>query len=72
MNHENSTINLNKYFKYKKQHFFHSLAFQDQMPLCLPKFEINNISIKREKIMKLLCALLDNNMGYTNPCNDPQ
>ena len=47
-----------------KYSFFHSLAFQDRIPLRLPKLEINNVTIKREQIMKFLGVYLDENMTW--------
>ena len=49
-----------------KYSFFHSLAFQDRIPLQLPKLEINNVRIKREQIMRFLGVLLDENMTWKN------
>ena len=34
-----------------KYSFFHSSAYQDTIPLRLPKLKINNITIKREPTM---------------------
>ena len=73
MNHELIKIqqwfNANKLslnIKKTKYSFFHPLAFQDRIPLRVPKLEINNSSIKREKIMKFLGVLLDENMTWKN------
>ena len=47
-----------------KYSFFHSQAFQDRIPLQLPKLDINGVTIKREKVMKFLGVILDENMTW--------
>ena len=64
-----------------KYSFFHSQAFQDRIPLQLPKLDINDIDryryryiererdididrYKREKVMKFLGVILDENMTW--------
>ena len=49
-----------------KYSFFHSLAYQDRIPLRLPSLFINGINIKRETTMKFLGILLDENMTWRN------
>ena len=49
-----------------KYSFFHSQAFQDRIPLQLPKLDIHGVIIKREKVMKFLGVILDENMTWKN------
>ena len=49
-----------------KYSFFHSLAYQDRIPLRLPSLFINGINIKRETTMKFLGILLDENITWRN------
>ena len=55
--------------KKPKYSLFHSSRKSDNMPLRLPKLEINGINIEREKVTKFLGVLLDENLSWKEHIN---
>ena len=53
------SINIKKTTKYS---FFHKRSKQDDIPLLLPKLNINNYETKRAESIKFLAVLLDENL----------
>ena len=49
--------------------FFHSQAHSDNIPLKLPKLEINTTTIVRESVIKFLGVLLDENLSWKTHIN---
>ena len=49
-----------------KYTFFHKLRKRDEIPLLLPKLLINNKTIKRERSLKFLGVMLDENLSWND------
>ena len=49
-----------------KYTFFHKLRKRDEIPLVLPKLLINNKTIKRERSLKFLGVMLDQNLSWND------
>ena len=53
-----------------KYTFFHKLYVSDNIPLKLPKLEINKITIKRVNSIKFLGVLIDENLTWKKHINE--